>query len=182
MGRPGSGKSTYLAIQAYKAIKKGRKVYSNVYIKGARKLDVKNDLNFFLIENALIIIDEAGFEFNSRDWKNFGPNLYRFFTMHRHYNCDIIMAVQMWDRVDLCIREVTEEIIIMRPTIFNNLFVKAVKVSNNIGIYDNKIQEKFDYIPLLSGGVKYLYHRKARKMFNSYYKDDLQDKEWEVWE
>lgn len=181
MGRPGSGKSTYLAIQALKALKQGKNVYSNVYIKGTKKLDVKNDLNFYKIEDGLVLIDEAGFEFNSRDWAKFGNNLYRFFTMHRHYNIDIILAVQMWDRVDLCIREVTQEVIIMRPTVFKRWMVKAVSVNCEIGVIDRKIQEMFDYVPLLAGGVKYMYRKKAMRMFDSFYQDDLEQKEWEIW-
>ena len=45
-------------------------VYSNVPITGAYRLDAKTDIGFHMIENAKIIIDEAGIEYNNRNYKN----------------------------------------------------------------------------------------------------------------
>lgn len=182
MGRPGAGKSTYLAICAREHIKKGKKVYSNVYIKGCLKIEPREDFNFYELADGLVIIDEAGFEFNNRNWKQFGDQMYRFFTMHRHYNLDIILAVQMWDRVDMCIREVTQKIVIVEPTILARWFVKARSVECLIGIQQGQIVEIFQYAPILAGGLQFKYRKGAMSMFNSYYRDTLLYREFDKWD
>lgn len=173
MGRPGVGKSTYLAYLARKQIKKGRSVYSNVYIRGCYSF-VKEDLNKYLIENSLIIMDEAGMEFNSRNFRKFTDNLYRFFTMHRHYSCDVVLAVQFWDRLDIVIRELVQRIVVVRPTLFRFLFIRTKEISCNIGISEDKqIVEQFDWIPF---SFKYYFKKPLFSYFDSFYRDNLQEK------
>lgn len=182
MGKPGAGKSTYLAIKALEYKKKNKNVYSNVYIDGTYRISLKTDLNVNKLENGLLIIDEAGFEFNARDFKKFTTELYRFFTLHRHYNLDIILAVQFWDRLDIVIRELVQRITVITPTIFSFIFVRAKDITCSIDISEEgQIIEKFSWIPFLFGGVKYHYHKRARKLFNSYYQDDLNVKDFEIW-
>ena len=94
-GVPGSGKTTfaaYLARQAQKESlviklckrfpcrytrwilrgkhwKRAYPVWSNVPINGTFTLDAKTDIGVFMIQDGKMIIDEAGVEFNNRDYK-----------------------------------------------------------------------------------------------------------------
>ena len=54
-----------------KDIKKGLTVWSNVPITGTKKLDPKADIGNFMICDGRVIIDEAGIEYNNRDFKKF---------------------------------------------------------------------------------------------------------------
>lgn len=173
-GKTGSGKSTYLAYRASKALKKGIDVYSNVYIKDTFRLNI-SDLGKYEISNALIIIDEAGFEFNSRQHKQFTNTLYRFFTMHRHYNLDIILAVQFWDRLDLVIRELVHTIKVCTK-LGPFTVTRDVKVSIKIPKQTHELTEVHEW-QLFSR--RFILRRKYYYMFDSYYKDNLPEKQFE---
>ena len=60
----------------------------------------------------LLIIDEAQLLFNSREWQNISRQGWRsFFSQHRHYGYDIILAAQfdrMLDRQVRCLIEYEE--------------------------------------------------------------------------
>lgn len=176
MGKPGVGKSTYLAYKTAKSLKQNRSVYSNVYIEGAYKFQIQ-DLGKYNIESALVIIDEAGFEFNARDFKKFTNDLYRFFTMHRHYDLDIILAVQFWDRLDIVIRELTHKITVVKPFIINKYFMASKDIKVKIAIDENtkQIIEEYSW-DFFSYRIvpRWLYW----KYFNSFYRDYLPEKQY----
>ena len=103
-GVPGSGKTTYAAYLARKAQKesivirlckrfpcrftnwilsgnnwkRAYPVWSNVPIKGTYQLNAKSDIGVYMIQNGKMIIDEAGVEFNNRDYKAFPKTAIRF--------------------------------------------------------------------------------------------------------
>ena len=108
IGLPGSGKSTVMAKIAQKAMKckKYDRVYCNFYIDGCYKIDF-DDLGRYNYENALILIDEAMNEADSRDFKKFTAEKKYFFSNHRHYKLDIIYFTQSYDDVDKKIRNLT---------------------------------------------------------------------------
>ena len=58
-GVPGSGKTTFASYLAKKDLKHGLKVYSNVPIVGTYRLEPKQDIGIYMIEDARLIIDEA---------------------------------------------------------------------------------------------------------------------------
>lgn len=181
MGRPGVGKSTYLALMARKALKKGIKVYSNYHILGCYKIDPNFDFGNILLENGLIIVDEAGREHNSRDWQRFTRECYTFYSQHRHYNLDIILAVQHWERLDLTIKELVQEIHIVKNTILPG-FIKIKKVFCDIDIINHKIEEIYEYISILVGGTRYHLAKPAWRMFDSWERDmSLVTREFYKW-
>lgn len=181
MGAPGVGKSTYLALQARKALKKGRKVYSNYHILGCHKIDPNFDFGNILLEDGLIIVDEAGREHNSRDWQRFTKEAYTFYSQHRHYNLDIILAVQHWERLDLTIKELVQEIHIVKHTILPRC-IKIKRVSCDIDILNHKIDEIYEYISILIGGTRYYRAKPAWTMFDSWERDmSLVTREFYKW-
>jgi hypothetical protein len=57
--------------------------------------------------DSLILIDEITLEFDNRNFKTFNEKYKRFFTLHRHDNCDVIYATQYYNNVDKRIRDLT---------------------------------------------------------------------------
>ena len=83
-GAPGVGKSTFAAALADAYIRCGIPVYSNVPINGTYRVE-KSDLGTYLIESGLLIWDEVGVDFNSRQFKsNFTSAQIKWFKYHRH--------------------------------------------------------------------------------------------------
>lgn len=181
MGKTGVGKTTYLALQARKYQKKGVKVYSNVDILGTYKINPKEDLGRYAMEDCLVIIDEAGLEFNSRDFKQFTKDLYKFFTLHRHSRAHVILSVQFWDRLDIVIRELVHRIFIIQPCFLKGL-MKVVEVGNKIDINeDGVIVQRFSYVSALIGGLKYFRRKPAYPLFDTHSIEKLPEKDFELW-
>lgn len=107
-GYPGTGKTFGLTFRAYKEMKKGRKVFSNYYIKGAFKLTFDDLVNFTFPEGSCVIIDESGRYFNARKWQSLPSEIFDLFTLHRHMQLDLLVAVQNFNRIDIALREVIE--------------------------------------------------------------------------
>ena len=104
-GAPGSGKSTLAAFYAQKALKAGYRVYSNFPIKGCYAYE-KSDLGKYAMTNCLIIVDEAGIDWNNRDFaynfskKSGGSKALEFFKKHRHEKAEIMCFSQTFDDMD----------------------------------------------------------------------------------
>ena len=107
-GMPGSGKSYALVYRAYKAMQQGRKVFANFPLKGTYQITLDDLCNYQFPEGCVVIIDEAGRWFNSRNWGDLPPEIFDLFTMHRHTQMDLYIAVQSFARIDKSLREVVE--------------------------------------------------------------------------
>lgn len=180
MGLPGAGKSTMAAVLAKKAQKNGYKVYSNFPIDGTLKLD-KSDFLEYNIENGLVLLDEAGIEFDSRDWQKFSQKHTEFFKTHRHYKLRVVLFTQFWDDVDKKIRMLTNRIYVVRKSIFP-FSVVSKEIKSFLGISEEKqIVMQYDWKPRVFFGTRHYYVISARKIFNSWSHRDLPEKEWETW-
>lgn len=183
MGKPGSGKSTMSAILARDHLKKGYTVYSNYPIHGCRELDINRDIMKYNIENALILIDEAGLEHDSRQFKSFSKELVIFYKTHRHYKLRIALFTQFWDDVDKKIRQLVNKIYIVTPTIFFwTICTKEVHVTINIDEITHQIVEHYNFVSPLAGGWNYRTKYHARRLFDSWAKIPLPEKDyWNTW-
>lgn len=182
LGAPGYGKSTYLASIVKKSKKKGLNIYSNVYIEGAKMLDLKNDLNFYRMENGIVLVDEAGAEWDNRDWKNFSDRNKRFFQMHRHYNLDIVVSCQNYEDVDAKIKRLTTRILVCKKSILYPYLIKVKSITQDVDISEDKsaIIAVFEW-KLFFLGNRYIYAPMYWKLFDSYFQDKLNDKDWKTW-
>lgn len=115
-GLPGAGKGYYLARRVRRAVRSGRRVYSTCAFDGARRLYSLVDVLAPEFQGALFVVDEAGSFFDARQTiKNPLPGLvFSALTLHRKGGCDIIMACQSIQYLDVQIRRVTQEWIEMR--------------------------------------------------------------------
>ena len=76
-----------------------------IYDQGRSSLVWTPDLAHESIHDALIVIDEAYRDYNSRSFKNFSPDEHTFFATNGHNNVDIVLIAQNPARVDVVIRE-----------------------------------------------------------------------------
>lgn len=113
-GKKGSGKSTYLCKLALKYLKKGWFVYTNMedfHVDGIRYFHPSDLGKFVPVANSVILLDEAGTVFNSRDFKSFKAETRDFFKYQRHYKCIVYLASQSFD-VDKTLRDLCDGLIL----------------------------------------------------------------------
>lgn len=172
-GVPGAGKTTWASYLASKAMKKNRPVFSNVFIKGAYAYN-KADLGVNAIESALVIVDEAGLEFDNRKMSMTDEEIY-FFKYHRHYQNDVVFFSQGLD-VDIKIRKLAQHIYLLQPSILPG-FIKRKTIDRNVGIDDQgQIIDKFSFRSPLFGGIKLIYAPMFRKYFDTLSRKKLNPK------
>lgn len=206
-GVPGSGKTTFAAYLAKQSLKTsklvtyaqkhdnrfcrwflargwGRRavpVWSNVPITGTYVLDAKSDLGIHHIENGKLIIDEAGIEFNNRNYKAFPPEAIYFFKYHRHYKMSIDVFSQSHEDMDVTLRRLAQNCFIVKSSIIP-FFVVRKRVRRKIGIDKeaHQILDQYDFgIPILDS--KWIFCPPLWKLFNSYSRKELKQKEWVRW-
>lgn len=206
-GVPGSGKTTFAAyltkwalhenwiirlcrrfnnplsrlILNSKYLKRRIDVYSNVPITGAYQLDPKTDIGVHMIENAKIIIDEAGIEYNNRSFKTFPPEAIYFYKYHRHYKTSVDVFSQSFDDMDITLRRLAQNFYVVRKSLVPGCVV-ARKIRRKIGVDETTHQITDLYsmgTPILD--TKRIFAPALWKLFNSYSRKELPKKEWPVW-
>lgn len=172
-GLPGCGKTTLMVKHAYKvscAIEKDRKrvakgksklcpydiVLSNVPIALPNVLQIKfDDLGRYHITNALILIDEATLEADSRSYKVFPEHTKMFFLLHRHFSCDCRMYTQQWDGIDKKIRVCTDRCYYLyKKPLLGKWFTQMYRVPYGIIIPDPKKSDSEKLGEIIQGYCK----------------------------
>lgn len=177
-GVPGAGKTTWAAHLAHEALKRKRPVFSNVYIRGAYEYD-KSDLGINLIENALVIVDEAGLEFDNRKMSMTNEEIY-FFKYHRHYQNDVVFFSQGLD-VDIKIRKLAQHLYLLVPSLIPG-FILRKAIDRKVGIDDNgQIIDKFSFRSPLAGGYRWIFAPRFRKYFDTLERKPLKLKTYPVY-
>lgn len=206
-GVPGSGKTTFAAyltkwalhenviirfcrrfnnpvtrlILNSKYLKRRIPVYSNVPITGAYQLDPKEDIGKFMIEDAKIIIDEAGIEYNNRNFKAFPPEAIYFYKYHRHYKTSVDVFSQSFDDMDITLRRLAQNFYVVRKSLVP-FCVVARKIKRKIGVDEttHQIMDLYSMgTPILD--TKRIFAPALWKLFNSYSRKELPKKDWPVW-
>ena len=206
-GVPGSGKTTYAAYLAKKAkyesvfirlckrfpnrftdwilstrlFKRSLSVWSNVPIKGTYKLNAKSDLGVYMIQDGKLIIDEAGVEFNNRDYKAFPKTAIKFFKYHRHYGISVDVFSQSFEDMDVTIRRLAQNFYVVKRSLIP-FFIKTKRVYRRVGVDSQSHQLTDQYffgVPVLDN--RWIFCPPLWKMFDSYNTDDLPEKDWALW-
>lgn len=179
-GVPGSGKTTVAACLSKGALKKERNVYSNVAIKGTYKIE-KSDIGKYKIENGLMILDECGTEFDNRNFKsNFTASQVKWFKKHRHYGVDVVCLSQFWNDIDIKLRNLSTKLYLLKPSIIP-FFVCRRTIKKRIGI-NNETKDIIDEYSFVRFSSYYFFSPSVWKMFNTHEKDELEEKEFEIYE
>lgn len=178
-GLPGSGKTTYASYLAKKDLKKGVSVWSNVPITGCFKIEPKDDIGKFNITNGRLIIDEAGIEYNNRDFKNFSQESTYFYKYHRHYQLNVDIFSQGYDDMDKKLRTLASGMYLIKKSIIP-FFICKKKISKRVGIDTNTKQviDEYFFAPF---GTRWIFTPPLWKMFNTYSRKTLPDKPWTSW-
>lgn len=141
-GLPGCGKTTLMTKLAYDAVrsKKYKNVYCNVRLNmfGVTYID-NSCIGKYVLEDGLILIDEATLYADSRDHSNFSKLQITYFLEHRHFNVDIALFTQQWDGVDRKIRVITDRVYYVYKGIFTGFwFTRYYRIPYGIIIPDPK--------------------------------------------
>jgi len=178
-GVPGAGKTTLCAYIARKVLKKNGLIWSNVPVKGTFKLSPKEDIGKYLISNGTVLIDEAGLEYNNRDYKQFSQDATEFYKYHRHYRLSVNIFSQGYDDMDKKIRLLATRLFVVSKSALPFL-VRRYQIGKRAGINDltKEICEEYFKIPLSS---RWIFSPTLWDMFDSYSTKELPEKQWERW-
>lgn len=180
-GVPGTGKTTLAAYLTKKRLKKKKPVYSNVAIKGAYSI-VKEDIGKYDMSHGLILCDEAGVEFNNRNYsKNFSDYHIDFLKHHRHYDCDLAFFSQYWNDIDVTLRRLSTRLFLLEKS-WIPLFIKRKKIGKRISIdkETKQIIDEYYFIPII--GTKHIFSPTLWKMFNTHEKKELLHKKFTMYQ
>lgn len=169
-GVPGSGKSTFAASLVRKCNLHKIPVFSNFPIVGAYEYKCE-ELGKTQFDNCKIIIDEAGIEFNNRDFKSFSKENLQFFKLHRHYKTSIDVFSQTYNDMDKKIRTLAQKLYVVKRSIIP-YFIVCIPIKKKITIdeltHDICDGYYFDHPLLQIFTSKRIFMPKYWKYFNSY--------------
>lgn len=141
---PGTGKTTLAAKLVKQAIEDNKPIYSNVPIIGAFQIDMK-DIGKYLLEDCILIIDEAGSELSNRNWmRNLSEAQIRFIKKHRHYGVDIWLFSQAYGDVDNKFRELTTSLVMLKHSKIP-FKIKGLAIKKTMDLINGQIVEYFEW-------------------------------------
>ncbi|MCI9188613.1 MAG: hypothetical protein HFH84_03115 [Lachnospiraceae bacterium] len=150
-GKKGSGKTTLLVKKAVQYMRKGKVVYSTVYIPGAHMFDVQQIGNFTFPPESVVFIDEVGMIWDNRNFKAFRPEVRDWFKLQRHYHVTVWLFSQTND-IDLKLRNLMDEMYLC------NCHMGFISVARKIrrlitivhpsGDSEARIADDIDFVPV----------------------------------
>lgn len=153
-GKKGSGKSSFLVKTAVKYLKRGYIVYSNMVelaIDGVRLIEI-NDLGEFVpVSNSVLLVDEVGMIWDSRNFKQFKPAVRDFFKLQRHYKVLVFLASQTFD-IDKKLRDLTDAMF-LHVSLFGVLSIgkrifKSITLTESTSEAESRIAENLKFAPI----------------------------------
>lgn len=155
--------------------------YSNVPITGALQLDARGDPGVWWIHNGKVIIDEAGVEFNNRNYKSFPPEAIYFFKYHRHYRLSVDVFSQSFEDMDVTIRRLARSFFVVKRSLMPGcICIKKIRRSVGIDEQTHQIVDAYKFgLPIFD--TKWVFSPPLWRLFNSYSCKDLPAKSWVKW-
>jgi hypothetical protein len=146
-GLPGQGKTYLMTRMALKKMKKGYTVYANYPLKGAIRFNQIHEV--FHVENAVILLDEAGLVAPSGSWKSIPFEVMAHWRMHRHHGVDLYYTAQDLQDVAVPLRRVTQfvnEVTKFGPFIKWRCYMPRSKgkYGGGLHIFDQTIADQYD--------------------------------------
>jgi len=175
---PGSFSDKVLASRFFR---RKTSVFSNVPITGAYKLDPATDIGYYMIDDAKVIIDEAGIEYNNRNFKAFPKEAIYWYKYHRHYECSVDVFSQSYDDMDITLKRLAQNYYVLKKSLIPYCIVTK-KIHRKVGIdkQTHQIMDMYSFsLPFI--GTRWIFSPPLWKLFNSYSRKELPQKEWELW-
>ena len=142
-GLPGCGKTTdfaRIAVKASRLIDKGKCKYKII----VGNVALKDVPHYYLIDfktigkigypKALILIDEATLEADSRSWGVASSALIDYILRHRHWENDMFWFTQIWNRLEKTVRDITEEVVYLHKSIFFPSWTRETRIRYGVMI------------------------------------------------
>lgn len=113
-GSPGCGKTTLGVRKLIKLQRMKKCPYQYMYANFDQllvptvSLDKLGSWTFPF--NSYLFVDEAGIEYNNRNYKSFPPGLIKWLKLHRHYGVNVDFVSQSWEDMDVTIRRLADEL------------------------------------------------------------------------
>lgn len=177
-GVPGSGKTTIAAWLAKNRLKKGRNVYSNVSILGAYEID-KSDIGKYKIENGLLLLDECGSEYNSRNFKAMPQEQIEWFKKHRQYQVDVVCFSQFWNDIDVILRNLSTNLYLIKPSLIP-FFIKRKRIGKRISV-DKETKQIIDEYYFVPFSGFYFFAPGVWKMFKTHDIKEYPNKDFKIY-
>lgn len=186
-GKKGSGKNTYLTKIAYQHLAKGWRVYSNTPIPGCYEIDPDDIGRYMIPRESVILLDEVGLIWHSRDHKTFPKHVLRWFKLQRHYHVKVYMTSQDFD-CDKALRILADDMYLLTEKLrvwsYGKRIIKYPDLVTTGGEGSEKRlgdQLKFDSLLFFWCGSRILtWIPRWVKYFDSFYTDPLPEKEWDI--
>lgn len=162
---PGAGKTTLAAAKARYFLRKGFAVFTNFPCYGCFEMD-SGEIGKYHYKG-VCIIDEAGIDFNNRDWKKFTKEANQYVKLHRHYHTNFLFFSQGWDDCDKKIRTLCTEYFYLKklgPFTFYRLMAKRVGVDD----MTKQIIDEYYKVKFFRGGIHFIFRPKYYKYFDSW--------------
>lgn len=161
-GKKGSGKSSYLIKLAYKYLKKGFIVYTNMadcVIPGVRIINITHVGEYVPCQHSLLLLDEVGMVWDSRDFKNFKTPVRDFFKLQRHYKVIVYLASQTFD-VDKKIRDLCDGMMLCTNicTAFSlgRTITRRIVLTQSTSEAESRISENLAFTPFWTWKLTYI--------------------------
>lgn len=150
-GKKGSGKTTLLVKKALQYMRRGKVVYSTVYIPGAHLFDVQQIGSYTFPPESVVFVDEVGMIWDNRNFKAFRPEVRDWFKLQRHYHVTVWLFSQAAD-IDIKLRMLMDEMYLC--TCHMNFLSVARKIRRSITIVhpsgdaEARIADDIDFVPV----------------------------------
>lgn len=157
-------------------------VYSNVPILGALRMDAKQDIGTYDMRDGKVIIDEAGIEFNNRNYKSMKQEVIEWFKLHRHYRMSVDVFSQSFEDMDITIRRLAYRYFLVQKSVIPG-FIRLKRVYRRIGIdsVTHQFCDQYSWA-FLGLGDKMIYAPRYYRYFDSYSAPDLLNRPWDCYE
>lgn len=174
-GKPGAGKSTLLMKTALQYQKKGWIVYSTEPLPGCYTVDYKQIGLVQFVPRSVLLIDEIGTLFDNRHFRDFKDYQRDFFKLHRHYKVAIVACSQVFNDIDLKIRNVVDNLYLLINV--GHIFSFAKKINKRFVLTKSEadrpssISEDYYFESILlfwAGSRKFTFIPKYAKYFDSF--------------
>lgn len=145
---PGGGKTTLAADLVREIMQndenKGKKIYSNVPIIGAYRLEL-SDIGKYDLHDCIIILDEAGAELSNRNWQhNLNMSQIKTLKLHRHLNIDVWLFSQSYGDVDNKFRELTTGLYMLKSSRIP-FRINACAIRKNVDLINGQIVDFYEW-------------------------------------